>query len=132
MTTRQAVQHTGEIRLGSRPVSFAVSMTVYRMAARSPPLSEPRNRKFLRVTAYSSQQPLRQIVVDAEPAVVDIAGQGIPAAQPILQCFAQRRFAGQLPSLSDRPDMECTGLLRVCLCIQRWSAVRPLMSASMA
>src|SRR3954471_21966735 len=69
-------------------------MTVYRIAARSSRDS------------YASQQSLRQIVVDAEPAVLDIAGQGIPAAQPILQCFSERRFVGQASSLSDRPGME--------------------------
>ena len=87
MTTRQAVQDAGEIRLGVEIVQFCGLDDRIEDCRAVTAAIGTEEQKILARDSYSSQQPLRQIVVDAEPAVVDIAGQGIPAAQPILQCL---------------------------------------------
>ena len=134
MTTRQTVQHAGKICLGVETGQLCgLDDRIQDGRAVTAAIGTKEQKIFAR-DSYAPQQSLGQIVVDAEPAVVDIAGQGIPAAQPILQCFAQGRFAGQPSSLSDRPDM---------VCIEQWLAARlplhptlvsgsALMSASMA
>src|SRR6476659_10902039 len=115
MTTRQSVQHAGEISLGVETVELCSLDDRIQDCRAVAAAIGTEEQKILARDSDAPQQSLRQIVVDAEPAVVDIAGQGIPAAQPILQCFAQRRFAGQPSSLSDRPDM---------VCIEQWLAAR--------
>src|SRR5215475_3733478 len=106
MTTRQAVQHAGEISLGVETIELC-SLDDRIQDCRSVTAAiGTEEQKILARDSDAPQQSLRRIVVDAEPAILDIAGQGIPAAQPILQCFAQWCLAGQPSSLGGRPDME--------------------------
>src|SRR5689334_17441719 len=106
MTTRQVVQHAGEISLGVETVQLCSLDDRIQDCRAVTAAIGTEEQKILARDSDTSQQSLRQIVVDAEPAVLDIAGQGIPAAQPILQCFAQWCLARQPSSLSGRPDME--------------------------
>ena len=55
---------------------------------------------------HSSQEPLGQIVVDAEPAILDVAAQRIPSAQRILERLAEWRLSGEPSSLHHRPGVE--------------------------
>src|SRR5215210_5946843 len=52
------------------------------------------------------QQPLRQVVVDRQPAVLDVAHQRIPAVQCILQRLAERRLARQPAPLLQHPRVQ--------------------------
>src|SRR5690242_19633495 len=107
MTMRQTIEHAGEVPFGVEVVQLcALDDRVQDCRAVTAAIGTE-EQKILARDGDASQQSLRQIVVDAEPAVVDIARQSIPAAQPVLQRFAQRRFARQSSSLADRPDMEC-------------------------
>ena len=54
----------------------------------------------------SAQQPLRQIVVDREPAVLDMAHQSIPAIERILQRLAERRLTRQPAPLLQYPRVQ--------------------------
>ena len=135
MATRQAIEHAGEIGLGVETVELcSLDERVEDCRAVTAAVGTE-EQKVLARDSDAAQQSLGQIVVDAEPAVVDIAGQGIPAAQPILQCLAQRRLAGQPSSLRRSPRH---GMHRATACcasaaaVRRWSADRPLMSASIA
>ena len=68
---------------------MAVLSTVYRMAARSPPASEPRKRKFFLVRAIPVRERSVWIVVYADPAVLGVEGQGVPARQRVSHRFGQ-------------------------------------------
>jgi hypothetical protein len=54
-----------------------------------------------------SQEALGEVVIDAEAAVLYIAGQGIPARERVLQGLAEWCLPRQSPALSFRPFMEC-------------------------
>ena len=76
------------------------------MAARSPPLSEPRNRKFLRVTAMPRNRRSARLLSGGEPAVTGVAGQRFPAAEGVLQRLAQRRLARCPAALGLHPGVQ--------------------------
>ena len=54
----------------------------------------------------AADEPLGQIVVDAQSPVLDVSGQCIPSAQRILERLAERRLAGDTPALRLGPAME--------------------------
>src|SRR5215831_2423344 len=71
MTTRQAVQHAGEISLGVETVQLcSLDDRIQDGRAVTAAIGTEEQKIFAR-DSYAPQQSLRQIVVDAEPAVVD-------------------------------------------------------------
>ena len=82
VTACQSIEHAGEIRFGVEFVSFALSMIVSNIA-RGRRRYRNRGTEVLPRDGDAPQQSLRQIVVNAEAAVVDEARQSIPAAQSV-------------------------------------------------
>ena len=83
MTACQSIEHAGEIRFGVEVVQLcALDDRVQDCRAVTTAIGTE-EQKILARDSDAPQQSLRQIVVDAEPAVVDLVGQGIPAAQPV-------------------------------------------------
>src|SRR5262245_4271885 len=60
------------------------------IAARSAPRSEPANSHDLRPHGKAALRPVRRIVRQADPAVIDEAGEPIPAAQHIVDRLGDR------------------------------------------
>ena len=96
MTTPcQTVQHAGEIRLGVEAIQLCGLDDRIEDCRAVTAAVGTEEQKILARDSDASQQSLRQIVVDAEPAVVDIAAvKGIQRLSPVCNAFA---FNGVLP-----------------------------------
>jgi hypothetical protein len=72
-------------------------------AARSPPASEPRNKKFF---LDSAQGTFGWVVVDAQTPISNVEAAGVPPRQRILQGLGQIGLRRQAPALFLQPGFE--------------------------
>jgi hypothetical protein len=54
----------------------------------------------------ASNSALRRIVRQTNPAVIEKADHGIPAAQAVVDCFGDRAFRGELAALGAQPCLK--------------------------
>jgi len=60
-------------------------------------------QKVLPRQGDSSQLPLRQIIVDREPAVCEIRSERLPSVERVLRRLAESRFAREAAPLRQQP-----------------------------
>src|SRR3712207_9315130 len=106
MATCEPVEDGGDIGLRVEAVQLrGLGDGVDDRSALSPCIAADEQIVFPR-NSYILQEPLGQVVVDRQPAVLDVAHQRIPAPQRILQRLAERGFARQR-SEERRVGKEC-------------------------
>ena len=93
MSARQLVDCVGEIGFGVETVELRRLDQGVEDGGAVAGLVGAEEQEVLAGDGDGAQQPLGEIVVDGEAAVIGIAGQCVAAAQGILQCLAQRRLA---------------------------------------
>src|SRR4051794_31987674 len=99
---------------GSTPLSLAVTIRPYMIAARSPPRSEPQKQPGFAAEGDASEGPLGGVVGDADAAVVEEAGEGLPAAEHVVDRLAEIVVARELAKLRVQPGVEI---------VDEWSAL---------
>ena len=93
---------------GSMSLSFAVPISVYMNAARSPPRSEPANSHAFAAEGHTAQRAFGGVVGQADTTVVEEPGERGPVLQHIVDRTRDRVVACESGTLGPQP------LLQVC------------------
>src|SRR5215469_11655857 len=106
MASGQAVEYGGEILLGMQVVQPCRFNDRIKDGSTFAATIGTEEQEVFACQSDAADEPLGQIVVDAQSPVLDVSGQCIPSAQRILERLAERRLAGDTPALRLGPAME--------------------------
>ena len=105
---------------GSASFNFAVPMSVYMTAARTPPRSEPANSQAICVRdGDAAQRPLGGVVRKADAAVVEEAREAAPALEHVIHRLGHGGVARECGALHAHPRLEISDERRAFLLAHR-------------